>query len=143
MVSEIYDRQVIQIEGDQGFPKILPIDQKSEHFIEIPNKEIELNESKAFLSRSELERNRLKISELKELPIYKNYSRGEQNSRIYLKNLAKTVVESDLRFIYLRFIYGRYINWQDESEVNAFDIRLMQEGRMKGKRAFKQITLYL
>jgi len=70
MVSEIYDRQVIQIEGDQGFAKILPIGQKGENFIEIPNTEIEFYESKTFLSRSELEKNRLKISELKELPIY-------------------------------------------------------------------------
>ncbi len=131
MVKEVYDRQIIQIEDGEGFAKIIPIDRKVEDFVQISNQEPEMNDTNQFISRSELEKNRLKISELKELSVYKNYSRGEQNSRIYLKNLAKTVVESDLRFI-----YGRYINWKDESQVNAFDIRLMQEGRMKGEKNY-------
>lgn len=75
-----------------------------------------------------MENNRLKISELKELPVYKKYERGEPNTRIYLKNLTKTVEESDLRYV-----YGRYVDWKNEAHVNAFDIRLMKEGRMKGQ----------
>lgn len=50
---------------------------------------------------------------MKLLPVFKNYSPGAPNSRLYLKNLAKTVKESDLKHI-----YGRYVVWTSEEECN-------------------------
>lgn len=38
------------------------------------------------------------------LPVYKNYAEGAPTCRLYLKNLAKTVTEEDLRFIYSRYL---------------------------------------
>lgn len=53
------------------------------------------------------------LTEMKLLPVYKNYSKGIPNSRLYVKNLAKTVKETDLKHI-----YGRYVVWTSEEECN-------------------------
>ena len=45
-----------------------------------------------------------------------------------MKNIAKTVTDKDLHYI-----FGKYVNWNIEAEQAMFDIRLMQEGRMKGQ----------
>ena len=47
------------------------------------------------------------------LPVFKNYSKGLPNSRLYVKNLSKTVQESDLKHI-----YGRYVLWTSQEECN-------------------------
>ena len=125
----LYKRAIVQSEFE-GFAKIVP-NLKQSHIDENKNvSEIEETniESNEFISKKMLESSRLKISELKEMPVFKNYDRGECNTRIYVKNLGKKVQEKDLKFI-----YGRYIEWSNPIHVNAFDIRLMQEGRMKGQ----------
>ncbi|XP_064383050.1 RNA-binding region-containing protein 3-like isoform X2 [Halichondria panicea] len=81
-----------------------------------------------FISNEELRANRKTEKEMQEYSVYNKYSRGESSMRLYIKNLGKHVEEKDLRYI-----YGRYVNWSSEKEVNAFDIRLMQTGRMKGQ----------
>jgi U11/U12 small nuclear ribonucleoprotein SNRNP65 len=125
-VSNTYDRQVIP--ATNGFPRIIPADKKLEEFTRAGEQSQEATEEEPkFISKSDLERNRLKLAELKELAVYKGYERGEPNSRIYLKNVHKDVVEADLKFI-----YGRFIDWTCELHRNSFDIRLMKEGRMKG-----------
>ena len=48
--------------------------------------------------------------------------------RLYIKNLAKVVTNKDLHYI-----FGRYVDWDREEHKLMFDIRLMQEGRMKGQ----------
>ena len=127
MNTNVYDRQIIE-SGTEGFAKIIPIDKNIDDFKEIPIiEEVEAPDNVKFISKGELETNRLKISELKELPVCKNYARGEPSSRLYLKNLAKDVEDSDLKFI-----FGRYIDWNNQVHVNSFDIRHMKEGRMKG-----------
>jgi U11/U12 small nuclear ribonucleoprotein SNRNP65 len=126
-----YDRVIVQTEDTNSFPKIVPINQTEStetNDVEIEQAEENGSSTNQFISKADLEKNRLKMSELRELPVFKNYDRGETNSRLYLKNLSKKVTESDLKFI-----YGRYIDWNSETERNAFDIRLMQEGRMKGQ----------
>jgi U11/U12 small nuclear ribonucleoprotein SNRNP65 len=126
-----YDRVVIRPDDGHSFPKIAPINQIGAMETNEANREEGEDDStttKDFISRSELEKNRMTLSKLRELPVFKNYDRGETNSRLYLKNLSKKVTESELKFI-----YGRYIDWSDEVQRNAFDIRLMQEGRMKGQ----------
>lgn len=121
-----YDRKIIESNKD-SFGKIIPINkQPSEVIYEEESKE--QAESNQFITQNELEKNRLKIAELKELPVYKNYDKGEPSSKLYLKNLTKGVQESDLKRI-----YGRYVDWNDEQSVSAFEIRLMKEGRMKGQ----------
>lgn len=124
-----YDRQVVQCEGE-GFAKIIPID-KSPSDILVTNSINKLNEESVksdFITLNELEKNRLKISEMKQLPLFKSYEKGETSSRLYIKNLAKNVQESDLKYI-----FGRYVDWNNEISTNSFDIRLMKEGRMKGQ----------
>lgn len=81
-----------------------------------------------FITAEELEANRLSEKERKEYPVFSKYSPGESSMRLYIKNLGKHVTEKDLRQL-----YGRYVDWSSEKESNAFDIRLMQTGRMKGQ----------
>jgi len=85
-------------------------------------------ESSEFISLEELRKNRMKYHELKELNVFKNYDRGEPNTRLYVKNLNKKIEET-----HLRHIYGRFVEWQKESHAKSFEIRLMKEGRMKGQ----------
>ena len=81
-----------------------------------------------FITSRELRKARLSQSELRKLSSFKNYEEGEPSSRLYVKNLAKQTNEKDLKYI-----FGRYVNWKDETETLVFDIRLMTEGRMKGQ----------
>ncbi|KAG8244823.1 RNA-binding region-containing protein 3 [Homalodisca vitripennis] len=63
------------------------------------------------------------------LPVFKNYQPGAPSCRLYVKNLAKQVLTRDLHFIYRRY----YRPELDQVQGSMFDIRLMQEGRMKGQ----------
>lgn len=56
------------------------------------------------ISREELATNRLSEKDIKNMPIFKNYFPGAPSCRLYIKNLAKTVVDNDLKYIYKRFI---------------------------------------
>jgi len=117
----VYDRQIVPSEIE-GFAKILPINKQASNLV------IE-NETKSdYITLIELEKNRCTISELKLLQVFKNYEKGDVTCKLYVKNLAKNVQTSDLKYI-----FGRYVDWSNESEANLFDIRLMQEGRMKGQ----------
>lgn len=53
--------------------------------------------------------------EMKLLPVFKNYSIGSPSSRLYLKNLAKSTTDSDLKHI-----YGNYVMWDSEEERNMY-----------------------
>ncbi|KAI5633284.1 RNA recognition motif domain-containing protein [Phthorimaea operculella] len=80
------------------------------------------------ITKKELLRNRISYSDMKVLPVFKNYHPGQPSMRLYIKNLNKTVTEQDLKRI-----YRRYIEKLSEEEQNGFDVRVMQEGRMKGQ----------
>lgn len=56
------------------------------------------------ISKEELAMNRLSEKDLKDISIFKNYFPGAPSCRLYIKNLAKTVVDNDLKYIYKRFI---------------------------------------
>jgi U11/U12 small nuclear ribonucleoprotein 65 kDa protein len=122
--------QRIESTGEQGFKKIYPLLSEASSLDEQMkfDSNASVAESSQYISKTELEKGRLKLSEMRELAIFKNYEKGETNTRLYLKNVAKKADESDLKRI-----YGRYINWNDSSHCNSFDIRLMKEGRMKGQ----------
>ncbi|KAG7295913.1 hypothetical protein JYU34_021003 [Plutella xylostella] len=80
------------------------------------------------ISKKELLQNRISYSDMKILPVFKNYHPGQPSMRLYVKNLAKTVTEQDVKRI-----YKRYIEKLSEDEQIGFDVRVMQEGRMKGQ----------
>lgn len=79
------------------------------------------------ISAEELAENQIPNKDLSVLPVFKNYHPGAPTCRLYIKNCAKTVVVEDLEYI-----YNRYRIPEGETP-SKFDIRLMQEGRMKGQ----------
>lgn len=80
------------------------------------------------ISKQELMQHRISFNDMKVLPVFKNYHPGQPSMRLYIKNLAKTVTGQDLNRI-----YKRYVEDISEEEQIGFDLRLMQEGRMKGQ----------
>ncbi|XP_032520298.2 RNA-binding region-containing protein 3 [Danaus plexippus] len=83
---------------------------------------------KPSITKKEILKNRLSYREMKGLPVFKNYHPGEPSMRLYIKNLAKNVTEQDVQRI-----YKRYMEDIPEEEQVGFDVRVMQEGRMKGQ----------
>lgn len=67
---------------------------------------------------------RLTASELSTHPLFENYTAGSRSNKLYIKNLAKSVEEVDLRRIYERF---------SVRDPNDLDVRIMKTGRMKGQ----------
>lgn len=80
------------------------------------------------ISKRELLKNRISYNDMKVLPVFKNYHPGQPSMRLYIKNLPKTATEQDVYRI-----YRRYIEDLSEEQQNGFDVRVMQEGRMKGQ----------
>uniref|UniRef100_A0A8C5Q548 RNA-binding region-containing protein 3 n=1 Tax=Leptobrachium leishanense TaxID=445787 RepID=A0A8C5Q548_9ANUR len=115
-------------EGDclEGFGKIYPAPATKNDKEEEEDDEDDV--PKDFISKRELSKGRVSKEEMRKLSVFKNYGPGEPNCRLYVKNLAKQVEEKDLKFI-----FGRFIDFSNETEKNMFDIRLMKEGRMKGQ----------
>ncbi|XP_035393340.1 RNA-binding region-containing protein 3 [Cygnus atratus] len=111
--------------NNTGFGRIFPAPSSNDK-METEEEDEEIPSE--FISRRELEKNRLSREEMEKFSVFKNYEPGDPNCRIYVKNLAKQVQEKDLKFI-----FGRYVDFQSELERNMFDIRLMKEGRMKGQ----------
>lgn len=70
----------------------------------------------------------LKIDELKNYSIFKNYSINDPNSRLYIKNVDKKVTEDQLRSIFIGLM-----NLDDDLESNKFEINLMKKGKMNGQ----------
>uniref|UniRef100_A0A8C5UGB4 RNA-binding region-containing protein 3 n=1 Tax=Malurus cyaneus samueli TaxID=2593467 RepID=A0A8C5UGB4_9PASS len=111
--------------NNTGFGRIFPAPSSNDK-METEEEDDEIPSE--FISRKDLEKNRLSREEMEKFSVFKNYEPGDPNCRIYVKNLAKQVQEKDLKFI-----FGRYVDFQSEVERNMFDIRLMKEGRMKGQ----------
>ncbi|XP_050501189.1 RNA-binding region-containing protein 3 [Diabrotica virgifera virgifera] len=87
----------------------------------------EEQEDKTAITAEELAANRINHKDLGVLPVFKNYHPGVPTCRLYIKNCAKTVTTKDLEYIYNRYKISK------ENTPSQFDIRLMQEGRMKGQ----------
>ncbi|XP_030765864.1 RNA-binding region-containing protein 3-like [Sitophilus oryzae] len=68
------------------------------------------------------------ITDFSSVPVFKNYNSGPPTNKLYIKNCAKTVVLQDLEYI-----YNRYREELTENRPSEFNIRLMQEGRMRGQ----------
>lgn len=112
----------------EGFGRFAPPEDLDDSKRDDKEDESDSEESNEFISSAKLRRNRISTKEMPELSAFKNYKPGDPTCRLYIKNLAKTVDEKDLKFI-----FGRYINHNVEEEKDRFDIRLMKEGRMKGQ----------
>lgn len=80
-----------------------------------------------FITDDNLKQNRISEQQLKELPLFKNYQKGEKSNKLYIKNLHKDVTEDDLKMIYGRFAINQ------ESIMDEIHIKLMQYGKMKGQ----------
>jgi len=107
-----------------GFGKIVP-ERK-----EAAESEDEADEEwgeREFISSRRLRRGRLSEKERSKLDVFKNYSPGEPTTRLYIKNLSKKVTEKDLHYV-----FGRYIDWNEETEKSLFYVQLLT-GRMKGQ----------
>ncbi|CAD0201060.1 unnamed protein product [Chrysodeixis includens] len=100
--------------------------QKEEQPAEVEETRIEPEQP--ILTRKELLKNRLSYSDMKVLPVFKNYHPGQPSMRLYIKNLAKSVTEQDVTRV-----YQRYVDGLTDEELTGFDVRVMQEGRMKGQ----------
>ena len=116
--------------GDFGKIEPIPREQKEEEKEE-EEEEKEEKEHAGYISLKQLSENRISSQEILQMNQFKKYTRGERTNRLYIKNLAKQVVESDLRFIFNRFAPKKGL--KGEGEGDELDIRLMQEGRMKGQ----------
>lgn len=92
------------------------------------NEEASAEVDRPTISKKELLQNRVSYRDMKILPVFKNYHPGPPSMRLYIKNLAKTVTEQDVKRI-----YRRYVEDLSEIEQIGFDVRIMQEGRMKGQ----------
>lgn len=95
---------------------------------ETASTEIKENSGNDCISAEELASNRISQRDQRILPVFKNYQPGAPSCRLYIKNLAKQVTLKDLHYIYRRFLISDL-----EEQGLMFDIRLMQEGRMKGQ----------
>ncbi|XP_065211882.1 RNA-binding region-containing protein 3-like [Planococcus citri] len=80
------------------------------------------------ITAEELASNKISERDWQMLPFFKNYQPGIPCCRLYVKNLSKHVVVSDLNYI-----FGRYSKANSNELQSTFNIRLMQEGRMKGQ----------
>ena len=86
------------------------------------------NETTEYIQLKQLKENRISASEIVEMAQFKNYNVGNRTNRLYIKNLAKQVTEDELKFIFARFVRKC-----SAEEKELIQIRLMQEGRMKGQ----------
>ncbi|KAK8740979.1 hypothetical protein OTU49_002806 [Cherax quadricarinatus] len=84
--------------------------------------------STKYITKEDLQANMVSKADWPLLTVFKNYQPGAPSTKLYIKNLAKTTSEENLKYI-----YGRYIFWQNDEESSLFSIRLMKEGRMKGQ----------
>ncbi|XP_033303682.1 RNA-binding region-containing protein 3 isoform X2 [Bombus vosnesenskii] len=110
--------------ADGGFGLMFPLS-KPLDFAE--NSENTKGVEQKVITSNQLANNRISANDQRLLPVFKNYHPGKPSNRLYIKNLTKQVEEKDLHFIYRKYIVPEL---KTEFE---YDVRLMQEGRMKGQ----------
>ncbi|KAH0470424.1 hypothetical protein IEQ34_000147 [Dendrobium chrysotoxum] len=88
------------------------------------------NAGKSYLTQEEISRGKMPPEEILSLPMFKawkNYATGNPATVLYIKNLAKDVVVDDFYFI-----FGSLFESVEATKSNL-NIKLMQEGRMRGQ----------
>ncbi|XP_035729320.1 RNA-binding region-containing protein 3-like [Vespa mandarinia] len=125
------------LETQSGFGLMFPTKniehakQNIKHFCEESlekSSEQPLEKPSDFITKEELASNRISINDQRLLPVFKNYHAGKPTNRLYIKNLAKQVEANDLHYIYKKYVIPGLPNTEHE-----YNVRLMQEGRMKGQ----------
>ncbi|KAL6259789.1 hypothetical protein P5V15_009700 [Pogonomyrmex californicus] len=111
---------------DGGFGLIFPINKTAEDAKD-SGETVETQKNK-FITSEELAANKISANDQRLLPVFKNYHAGKPSNRLYIKNLAKQVEMNDLHYIYQRYVIAGL-----KDAENEYDVRLMQEGRMKGQ----------
>ena len=109
-----------------GFGKLEPVVKATEE--EPEEEEEEEWGATEFISSRKLRRNRITHSEMRDISAFRNYQEGEPTSRLYIKNISRQATDKDLHYV-----FGKYVDWEDEAQKLVFDIRLMKEGKMKGQ----------
>lgn len=104
-------------------------DAESEETEELVSEDFQNQKSK-IITKIELIENRLDPDQLKQIPVFKNYTAGRKSNKLYIKNISKDVVEEDMRRIFHYFI---------KHKTEEIKIVLLKNGRMKGQ-AF--VTFY-
>ncbi|XP_020709155.2 RNA-binding region-containing protein 3 isoform X2 [Athalia rosae] len=120
---------VPQEEGDGGFGLLYPTKGPDQSNVAGENESTKSVTSE-FITSEELAGNRISINDQRLLPVFKNYHPGKPSPRLYIKNLSKQVELKDLDFIYKKYLVP---DKNDENDGCRYNVRLMQEGRMKGQ----------
>ncbi|KAL6902216.1 hypothetical protein ACP4OV_005092 [Aristida adscensionis] len=84
-------------------------------------------EEKHFVTPQEIEEEKLPPEEILSLPMFKNYTPGNPSTVLYIKNLAKDVIHDDFYYV-----FGSIFETMDNAR-SGLNIKLMQEGRMRGQ----------
>ncbi|KAF0921566.1 hypothetical protein E2562_009767 [Oryza meyeriana var. granulata] len=84
-------------------------------------------EGKHFVTPQDIEKEKLPPEEILSLPMFKNYTPGNPASVLYIKNLAKDVIQDDFYYV-----FGSLFENMDIAR-SSLSIKLMQEGRMRGQ----------
>ncbi|XP_018312279.1 RNA-binding protein 40 isoform X1 [Mycetomoellerius zeteki] len=111
---------------DGGFGLIFPANKTTENAKD-SEENAEMPKNK-FITSEELTTNKISANDQRLLPVFKNYHPGKPSNRLYVKNLVKQVEMKDLHYIYQRYVIAGL-----KDAENEYDVRLMQEGRMKGQ----------
>lgn len=82
----------------------------------------------SYISDRELYKDRLTPHELRTHSLFREYSIGNPSSRLYVKNLARKTTKRDLRYL-----YGRYVDFENEQDSANYVITLLVSGRMRGQ----------
>ncbi|KOC61066.1 RNA-binding protein 40 [Habropoda laboriosa] len=112
---------------DGGFGLIFPTCKTIDTAENSENSENTESVQQEVITSEKLASNRISVNDQRVLPVFKNYHPGKPSNRLYIKNLAKQVEEKDLHFIYRKYVVPEL-----HTEFQ-YDVRLMQEGRMKGQ----------
>ncbi|XP_043281726.1 RNA-binding region-containing protein 3 [Venturia canescens] len=115
-----------EVEG--GFGLIFPTKKNEGNAEDIECETTDKDIERDCITTEELEANKISSNDQRLLPVFKNYHAGKPSCRLYIKNLSKQVESKDLHFI-----YRRYVNERLDNSESPYDVRLMQEGRMKGQ----------
>ncbi|KFB42713.1 AGAP005296-PA-like protein [Anopheles sinensis] len=77
------------------------------------------------ISLDDILNNRIPEEQRNGLSVFQNYTPGEPTTKLYIKNLAKSVTEQDLQNVIRVFF--------EKDSPYEFNVKLMKTGRMKGQ----------
>lgn len=130
--NELIDRTITIITPDKINQSSISNDNKPKLVPE------ELPELTLDLTQEEIFANRMSLEQLKTHPMFQNYEPGKRSNKLYIKNLAKSVTETDLQNIYQRYVKNTFAKEIETENYNSITgsplhVRLMRTGRMKGQ----------